>query len=241
MNPVTFSTLACPDWDIEKIIAKATEFGYDGIEWRGGAQGHVKPDMPSAQKTTLRKMFTDAGLTAIAVTAYTSFVSEEERISNVDELRRYADLAAELSASYVRAFLGELPASMIPDDTMYQRMSECLNVAAEYANSMEVKIAVEPHDDFARSSVVAPVFRQTRPALKVIWDIGNAFAVGEDPIEGFDLLKDHIAYVQVKDGKRHAPGWKLCALGEGDVPLGRAFELLLANGYSRERCRIASK
>lgn len=233
MNPVTFSTLACPDWDIEKIIAKAAEFGYDGIEWRGGAQGHVKPDMPAAQKTTLRKLSADVGLIAIAVTAYTSFVSEEERNANVDELRRYADLAAELGASYVRAFLGELPAGTIPDGTMYQRMSECLNQASDYANSVGVKIAVEPHDDFAPSSVVAPVFKhsQSHPALRVIWDIGNAFAIGEDPTEGFDLLKDHIAYVQVKDGKGRAPEWQLCALGEGDVPLGQAFELLVTNSY----------
>src|SRR4030095_8541013 len=117
------------------------------------------------------------------------FVSEEKRKSNVAELRRYADLAAELGATYVRAFLGELSPGTIPDETMYQRMSECLNIASEYANSVGVKIAVEPHDDFGRSSVVAPVFHRSHPALKVIWDIGNAFAVGEDPAEGFDLLK----------------------------------------------------
>ncbi|HZM25647.1 MAG TPA: sugar phosphate isomerase/epimerase family protein [Anaerolineales bacterium] len=231
MNPVTFSTLACPDWDIEKIIAKAAEFGYDGIEWRGGAQGHVQPAMPAARKIALRQMSSDAGLIALAVTAYTSFVSEDECNSNVDELRRYADLAAELGATYVRAFLGELSPGTIPDETMYQRMSECLNEAAEYANSLALKITVEPHDDFARSSVVAPVFYRSHPALKVIWDIGNAFAVGEDPAEGFDLLKNQLAYVQVKDGKGHVPDWQLCALGEGEVPLRKAFELLLANGY----------
>ena len=231
MNPVTFSTLACPDWPIEKIIAKASEFGYDGIEWRGGTQGHVQPDMPAEQKTTLRQMSSDAGMMALAVTAYTSFVSEEERPANVDVLRRYCDLAAELGASYVRAFLGELSPGTIPDDTMYRSMFECLNAAAEYASSVGVKIAVEPHDDFARSSIVAPVFQRPHPALLVIWDIGNAFAVGENPAEGFDLLKDKLAYVQVKDGKGRTPHWQLCALGEGDVPLSRAFELLLANGY----------
>jgi len=231
MNPITFSTLACPDWNIEKIIGKATEFGYDGIEWRGGARGHVQPEMPTARKIALQQMSSDAGLIALAVTAYTSFVSEEERNSNVDELRRYADLAAELGASYVRAFLGELPPDTNPDDTMYQRMSECLIAAAEHANSVGVKIAVEPHDDFARSSVVAPVFRQSHPALKVIWDIGNAFAVGEDPAEGFDLLKHQLAYVQIKDGKGRVPEWQLCPLGEGEVPLRKAFEFLLANGY----------
>ena len=110
MNPTTFSTLACPEWPIETVIAKAAEFGYDGLEWRGGEQGHVRPTLPADKKAALRQRSADAGLFALAVTAYTSFVSEDpnERQANVDELRRYADLAAELGARYVRAFVGEL-------------------------------------------------------------------------------------------------------------------------------------
>jgi sugar phosphate isomerase/epimerase len=235
MNPITFSTLACPDWQTETVIAKAMEYGYDGIEWRGGPQGHVQPTMPTGQKANLQKMLMDTGLIAVAVTAYTSFVSPlaKERKSNIDELRRYIDLAAELDAPYVRTFLGELPDGTKPDSSIYQIIADCLSVASEYAEAVGVKIAVEPHDDFVRSSTVAPVFNQpqSQQALRVIWDLGNVFAAGEKPAEGYDLLKDHLAYVQVKDGKGHTPNWQLCPLGEGDVPLSKAFELLLANDY----------
>jgi sugar phosphate isomerase/epimerase len=44
-------------------------------------------------------------------------------------------------------------------------------------------------------------------------------------------LKDRLAYVQVKDGKRYGYKWQLCSLGHGNVPLDRAFELLLAHNY----------
>ena len=86
MNPITFSTLACPDWQIETVIAKAAEYGYTGIEWRGGPQGHVQPDMPAAKKALLQQRCSDAGLISLAITAYTSFVSNsvEERQANVD-------------------------------------------------------------------------------------------------------------------------------------------------------------
>jgi sugar phosphate isomerase/epimerase len=233
MNPITFSTLACPGWSVNTVITKALEFGYEGIEWRGGPQGHVQPTMTSREKAALRKIYSDAGLTALAVTAYTSFVSElaEERQSNVDELRRYADLAAEIDATYVRAFLGELPDDTKIDSSMYENITDCLNAASEYAASVGVKISVEPHDNFTRSSVIVPLFDQSHPNLRVIWDIGNTFAVGEDPVEGFELLKDRLAYVQVKDGKRQGSTWQLCSLGQGHVPLARAFELLLDYGY----------
>ncbi|HLO14253.1 MAG TPA: sugar phosphate isomerase/epimerase family protein [Anaerolineales bacterium] len=235
MNQITFSTLACPNWQIGTVIAKATEYGYDGIEWRGGSQGHVQPYMPAAEKKLLQQRCSDAGLISLAVTAYTSFVSNsaEERQANVDELQRYADLAAGLGADYVRTFLGELPKGTNLEASIYERISDCLNAAAEYADSVGVKIAVEPHDDFVRSTDVAPLFNQSQShhALRVIWDVGNTFAAGEDQTEGFELLKDHLAYIQVKDGKGHDPNWQLCHLGEGDVPLSQAFELLLANNY----------
>jgi sugar phosphate isomerase/epimerase len=233
MNPITFSTLACPQWPIETVISKATEFGYDGIEWRGGSEGHVQPDMPASKKTLLRQGCSDAGLKSLAVTAYTSFVSysARERQANVDELRRYADIAAELDAKYVRTFLGELPQNARLDSSLYKKISDCLNDASEYADRLGVKIAIEPHDSFVHSADVAPVFARSHPALRVIWDIGNAFAAGEYPGEGFSVVKHHLAYVQIKDGKGRDPNWRLCPLGEGDVPLHRAFGLLLATNY----------
>jgi sugar phosphate isomerase/epimerase len=234
MNPITFSTLACPHWSLDLIIAKASEFGYDGIEWRGGPQGHLQPDMPATDRSRLRGQCSDAGLISLAITAYTSFVSDsaQERQANVDDLRRYVDLAAEMGAGYVRAFLGELPAGTTPDRGTYEKICDCLRVASEYAHTVGVNIAIEPHDEFVRSPAVVPILNEVQhPALQVIWDIGNAYAAGEDHREGFDLLKDRLAYVQVKDGKGRGPDWQLCSLGAGDVPLGQAFELLLANDY----------
>lgn len=234
MNPITFSTLACPHWGIETLIAKASGLGYNGIEWRGGPQGHLQPDLPTSTKTQVRRQCSDAGLISLAVTAYSSFVSDspKERQANVEELHRYADLAAEIGASYVRAFLGELPEGRKVDRGIYENISDCLTAASEYARSVGVHIAVEPHDDFVRSSNVVPILNRVQhPALRVIWDIGNAFAAGEEPAEGFSLLNERIAYVQVKDGKGRAAYWQLCPLGEGDVPLAQAFELLLANGF----------
>ena len=235
MNLVAFSTLACPSWSIPTVITKAAEFGYEAIEWRGGPEGHVQPTTPSSEKNALRKMSRDTGLTAIAVTTYTSFVSSlaEERQSNVDELRRYVDLAAELGADYVRAFLGELPEGTNLNLSSYQTILDSLNAASEYATSVGVRIAVEPHDNFTRSAIVSPLFDRERshPELRVIWDLGNTFAAGEEPDEGFALLRDRLAYVQAKDGIGRGSVWQLCAVGQGNVPLAQAFRLLLDSGY----------
>jgi sugar phosphate isomerase/epimerase len=236
MNQLVFSTLACPSWSIPTIIEKAVEFGYEGIEWRGGAQGHIQPAMSRREQAVLRKMSGDAGLAPLAITTYTSFVSTfaEERQANVDELKRYSDLAAEIGAPYVRAFLGELPTDVNLNEELSENISACLQKAAVYAASVGVKIAVEPHDDFVHSTAVSAILDRgpSHPSLRVIWDLGNTFAAGEEPFEGFNLLKDRLAYVQVKDGKIGDSGWELCPVGHGDVPLARAFQLLCDDGYA---------
>lgn len=235
MNLLAFSTLACPGWSIPTVIEKAVEFGYQGIEWRGGVQGHIPPSMSARELASLRKRADDAGLESLSITSYTSFVSPraEERNANVDVLKRYSDLAAEIDAPYVRAFLGELPANTKLTDAMYETISDGLHAACTYAATVGVKITVEPHDDFTRSSAVSPLFKRdsSHPDLRVIWDLGNTFAAGEEPVEGFNLLKDRIAYVQVKDGKIGESGWQLCPVGHGEVPLEEALALLCNDGY----------
>jgi sugar phosphate isomerase/epimerase len=234
VNLIAFSTLACPDWPVELITARAKEFGYGGIEWRGGSQGHLQPYLPHSKISALRQHCADAGLISLAVTAYTGFVSNstKERQANLDELRRYTDLAEALGAQYVRTFLGELPKGTKIENPIYEKISNCLREAADHAQSLKVIIAIEPHDNFVRSSSIAPLLRRIKhSALRVIWDIGNAFAVDEDPEEGFDLLRDRLAYVQVKDGRKSRDGWQLCQLGKGNVPLRHAFELLLTSEY----------
>jgi sugar phosphate isomerase/epimerase len=231
---ITFSTLACPDWSREDVIANAAAFGYDGIEWRGGPQGHVQPELSPAVRGALRRSTADAGLSALAVTAYTSLIDADPQVraANVDVLRRYADLAADLGARYVRAFLGRLPAGA-GLNMLYERAADCLEAAAQYAGPLGVVIVVEPHDEFVRSDKVAPLLDRVRhPAVGVIWDIGNTFAAGEDPPEGVRLLGERICYMHVKDGSGRGAAWRLTPIGQGQVPLRQAFALLLARGYT---------
>ncbi len=233
-NLIAFSTLACPDWSTETVIARAAQFGYDGLEWRGGPQGHVQPAMPAAARSALRQASDDAGLSALAVTAYTSFVSEDvrDRQANVDDLKRYVDLAADLGARYVRAFLGQA-AERREISHYYDRIVDSLAAAAGHARSVGVVVAVEPHDDFVLSSSVAPILKRVAgPGLGVIWDVGNSFAAGEAPDAAFQLLSPHLAYVQVKDGRGRGPPWQLTSIGGGQVPLPRALDLLLSSGYA---------
>ena len=233
LNPITFSTLACGEWTADTCVARAAEFGYDGLEWRGGRDGHVSPAMPTAERQRLRRLMAEAGLSALAVTAYSSFTSADatERAGQVDELRRHVDLAADLGAKFVRTFVGQLPAGRTVAE-VEPGIVECLRLGAEHAAGAGVVVGAETHDDFVHSASIARLVQQaSHPALAAVWDVGNAFAVGEDPGEGLRQLGHQLAYVQIKDGVHRDGQWRLTRLGEGDVPLARTMQGLVAIGY----------
>ena len=150
-NLIAFSTLGCGEWSRETVIERAAAFGYDGIEWRGGPEGHVSPELP----------------------------------------------------------------------------------AAEYAAPLGLIVAPESHDNWVRSAALAEILAQVpHPALRALWDFGNAFADGEDPLDGLRAIGPWLGYVHVKDGVLQDGAWRLTQLGQGQLPLKDILRGLLALGYT---------
>jgi sugar phosphate isomerase/epimerase len=230
----TFSTLACPAWSPETIIANARTMGYDGIEWRGGEAGHVNPDLPRTSRAALRQRLRDANLFSLAVTAYTSFVSNDSavRAANQDELKQYLDLAADLDARYVRVFLGELgPGQELAH--VYPRIVESLRACISHAEDTGVGMAIEHHDDFVRTSALVPILDQLRDScVGAVWDVANAYSAGETARQGAQNLDGRIMYVQVKDGAGQGAAWRLTNVGAGSVPLREAVKRLREQNYA---------
>jgi sugar phosphate isomerase/epimerase len=233
-NPIAFSTLACGEWSRETVIERAAAFGYDGVEWRGGTDGHVSPELPAAERQSLRRRVEEAGLISLAVTAYSRFVSPEpaEIAEPLDHLRQHLDLAADLGASYVRTFLGQLPSGRTAQEAA-PAICDNLLAAAEYAAPLGVIVAAESHDDWVRSAALAEILAAVpHPALRALWDFGNAFAAGEDPLDGLRLIGPWLGYVHVKDGLLQGGEWRLMQLGQGQLPLKSIIQGLLAMGYT---------
>jgi len=62
---LAFSTLGCPEWDLDRIITAAREWGYDGVEWRGYQDEMELPRAPifaANARAGTRQRFQEAGL-----------------------------------------------------------------------------------------------------------------------------------------------------------------------------------
>ena len=95
---LSFSTLGCPSWDFSQVLQHATQNQYSGIEIRGIKGNLDLPALPifsQANIAATRRQVADAGLKIINLgsSANMHFLDSKKRQSNLDEAKKFIDLA----------------------------------------------------------------------------------------------------------------------------------------------------
>lgn len=225
-NPLAFSTLGCPAWDLDRILQAAVEYGYDSLELRGYL---TEMDLPKADPFTptnraaTRQRLEDAGLTVSCVSA-----SARTTGADPDQVKAYAELGRDLGAPFVRVFGGNLPADL-PRDEGIARAADTLRLYGDLAQAAGVTIALETHDAFSTGAQVAELLAATaHPAVVALWDLHHPFRQGESPEETNRYIGSSTGHTHVKDGLDGT----YTLLGEGDIPIFPMLDLLLDGGYT---------
>ncbi len=234
---LSFSTLGCPGWSLEKVIESAVRYGYDGVEFRG-IDGELDirklPEFSPDQITNTRKKFEDAGIEIISVDSSASFSHREtdKLKSSVEEARDYIMLAKNLGAPMVRVFGGHIPEGVSFEDGADQ-LAHYLSQLGDFARESGVIVALETHDSFLTGKAVSCVMKKVNhDAVKVVWDISNCFWTGEPLVETAELLAPYIIHVHVKDSVFIDGEAKLVFIGNGDIPNREALKILKDLGYN---------
>jgi sugar phosphate isomerase/epimerase len=225
-NPLAFSTLGCPAWDLDRILAAATEYGYGAVELRGYL---ADMDLPKAapftpeNRAATRRRFEDAGVNVCCVSS-SGVVAQ----GNLDHVRAHAELARELRCPVVRVFGGKLPEEL-PRMEGIARFAETLRGFGDAAQAEGVAIVLETHDSFSTGAEVAELLTAAaHPAVFSLWDLHHPFRQGEAPEETDRFLGPTLRHVHVKDGRDGT----YTLLGDGDVPVFPMLDLVLAGGYA---------
>ncbi len=217
---LSFSSLACPGWSVERIVEAAVSYGYDGVEWRLADGALLGPDTP----VNVWQRIAGAGVQASCLDTSCVFVrkTDEERDAVVREAVTMAERAISIGAPAIRVFGGPLPEGR-DRDAVVTETADALSRAV--AGCGGIRLLVETHDAWSRGAD-AWLFISDVVGAGVLWDVAHTTRAGETPEE---TLK-HIGapgLVHVKDAK----GKQLTHLGDGDVPLKRIVTLLRDLGY----------
>lgn len=236
---LSFSTLACPDWTFEQTLEFALSHQYQGIEIRGVQRQMDLTQCPAfntpAAIKNSRRLVEDKGLKIVDLgsSAALHHIAKAERQKNIDEAKRFIDLADALNCPYVRVFPNDLP----KDDTraaIMELIIQGLQVLGEHAKGSKVKVLLESHGDVVRVDDLEKIMNDTaHKQVGLVWDITNMWTVTkEDPAEVYRRLKKHIYHVHIKDAKIAADGkLSYVLLGRGDTPVMKGVSLLYKDNY----------
>jgi sugar phosphate isomerase/epimerase len=157
---------------------------------------------------------------------------KDERTKNLDDAKRYIDLAQKLNCPFVRVFPNDLP----KDDTRSAVMELIINglqQLGDYAKGSDVTVLMESHGDVVRTADLKKIMESANNKhVGLVWDITNMWTITkESPADVYAQLKPHIRHTHIKDAKLTGDKIDYVLLGKGDTPIFDAIDILRKDGY----------
>jgi sugar phosphate isomerase/epimerase len=235
---LAFSTLGCPDWSLEKITDFAVQHNYKGIELRGlqreldltKCKEFSSPQNRSATVSLMKEKglrFVDLGSSANL-----HFADAAVRQKNIDEAKRFIDLAQQINCNNVRVFPNILPKNQDVNQTM-DLIASGLLLLGDHAKGSNVSVLLETHGDLVKSDDVEKIMKAAEHKhVGLVWDVSNMWTITkESPAAVYKKLKKYIRHTHIKDAKLVDGKLRYTLLGQGEVPIFEAIDLLSNGGY----------
>ena len=240
--PIAFSTLGCPLWSWKAILEAADKLGFAGLELRGIAGEMDLPKVPELQGSRLAGTKRDLAALGIVITdlGASARMHEKEKAARdqqLDEGRRFIDLAQALSVPYVRMF-GDKLAPDEPKEDVMKRIVEGFQQMAALAKAAGVTVLIESHGDFTGSADLDAILtRVGSDAFALLWDAHHTFvAGGEAPADTWKRLGPQVRHTHLKDSVPEGAERRYVLTGTGQVPVKEQVRVLASGGYKGFYC-----
>ncbi|MDH7601050.1 MAG: sugar phosphate isomerase/epimerase family protein [Armatimonadota bacterium] len=221
LGAVTYNVLR--GWDLETIITKLEEAGFEAVELRTGTGHGVEPDTTAEERARIRQRFANSGIRLWGLGSACEFHSPDdaERAAQVALAKRFIDLARDVGAVGVKVRPNGLPDG-VPTETTVGRIAECLLELGRYAEQHGVEVWLEVHgrgtqEPRIMEQIMASV---NHPYVGVCWNSNSTDVVNGSIRENFERLKPWIKSVHINELSN-------------DYPWRELFTLLRESGYDR--------
>ena len=240
--PIAFSTLGCPNWEWKKVLDQAAQNGYSAMELRGVGGEMDLPKSPQLTGAKLKESLKDLDalglkISDLGASARLGEIDPKKRVEQLDEARRFVDLAHQMQAPYVRVFGGKLANGQTMEDAT-KRIVAGFKELHEHVKGSGVTLLIESHDEFTTSASLLDILQGVNlPTAALLWDTHHTVVAGkEKPAETFKNLSKFIRHTHLKDSIPAAKDRRYVLTGTGEVPVKETVKVLAANGYKGYYC-----
>lgn len=239
MIKACFSTVACHDWTLDRVIELASQWGACGIELRtsgtGANQFACDPVLTSEVK--IRAMHARAGVEPVCLATPIRFDEPVRppvigRVfgdyeASANEAKCAIDLAGRFGCPFVRVFGFEIQSGEKRTRAL-DRIISRLNIAIDHARNTGVRLVIENGGSFQTAAQISEIIDcASSPLLGASYSMAVAFGAGEDPQAGVNVLGDRLWVAKVKDSSHGRP----VGLGDGDLPCEDFVRALSESGF----------
>ena len=218
---VTYNLLK--DWDLEKIIKKLEDAGFEAVELRTGHRHGVEPTLTADQRTRLRQRFEKTKVRLLSFGSTCEFQSPDPAVRHkqVEIGKQWVDLAHDTGAWGVKVRPNGLPKD-VPIETTIQNIAAGLRELGDYGTGHGVEIWMEVHGNTTQNPpVAASIMKATKhDNVGLCWNSNPTDIVDGSVKPSFDLLKPWIRNAHINDLSNSYP-WR------------ELFTLLRDSGYER--------
>ncbi len=235
---LSFSTLGCPTWDLNKIIKNAKNYEFDGVEIRGIKDELDVSKLPefTKQSRETRDKFSNAEIELICFSNSIRMAEADQakQHDQLEELKRYVELCFNFGTPFIRIFGGQI--ADLPWEQAIDEAAATLEKMIEIIKAVPATIIIETHDDWMAAAHFKTLMEKVNSEkIGILWDVNHPYMfIGEAPEETWDKVGKWIYHTHWKDSKIAIDtviGFEPCLMGEGDLPHEQIYDVLNKGEY----------
>lgn len=209
LGTVTYNI--CKDWDLETLIGKLEEAGFEAVELRTGHKHGIEPTLGTADREKVRARFERSKVRLLSYGSVAEFHSPDAavRAKNVADAKAFIDLAHDTGAWGVKVRPNGLPKETPPEKTI-AGIGAALRELGDYGAGKGVEIWMEVHGrDTQEPPVSAAIMKAARhDNVGVCWNSNPTDVVNGSIKPSFELLRPHIRNVHINELANPAYPWR---------------------------------
>jgi sugar phosphate isomerase/epimerase len=227
MLTLSINSIGVPGWDIHRLIQYAADNGVPYVEIRGLENQLDLLALPCLSDAASVAQIAQA-LKAKQVKLLSLDLSHrvwDYSPAQDDELRRLADLADRLEASYLRFF----PGGKVQDQADVKRLTDNASAIVRLLAGYRVEPLVETHDSLVKLDLLLAMQQAMDKPVGLLWDVVNMMNQGgADWRQTYAAIRPWIRYLHVKDSVIRDGKIEYRLMFEGELPMRELFEHLRA-------------
>jgi sugar phosphate isomerase/epimerase len=190
------------DWDLATILKNCEATGFEGVELRTTHAHGVEVGLSPAERSEVKRRFADSKVVLVGLgSAFDYHTPDQAKLrKDLEATKEYILLAHDVGAKGVKVRPNGLPKE-VPIDKTLEQIGRALAELAEFAQGHGQQIRLEVHGS---GTSLLPHIKTilgvaNHPNLGVCWNSNQTDLEGAGFDSNFDLVKDKIFLVHMRD------------------------------------------